>query len=102
MVQPDLLSRPALGCRQSLAGVLRQPCLHPEDDDLPEPLTCATSLATSRSSVSGGGFGRLAPPAMSCDCHIGSNENRMAVGLPTNLWRAEMRRRGFMAGLGSM
>src|SRR6516162_6248049 len=30
----------------------------------------------------------------------GSNASRMAIGLPTNLWRAEMRRREFIAGLG--
>jgi putative tryptophan/tyrosine transport system substrate-binding protein len=29
---------------------------------------------------------------------VGSNENQMAIGLPTNLWRAEMRRREFIAG----
>jgi putative ABC transport system substrate-binding protein len=32
---------------------------------------------------------------------IGSNASRMAIGLPANLWRAEMRRRAFIAGLGS-
>src|SRR6516162_7586542 len=31
----------------------------------------------------------------------GSNAPRMAIGLPTNLWRAEMRRREFIAGLGA-
>jgi putative tryptophan/tyrosine transport system substrate-binding protein len=31
----------------------------------------------------------------------GSNASRIAIGLPTNLWRAEMRRREFIAGLGS-
>jgi hypothetical protein len=30
----------------------------------------------------------------------GSNASRMAIGLPTNLWRTEMRRREFIAGLG--
>jgi putative ABC transport system substrate-binding protein len=29
----------------------------------------------------------------------GSNASRMAIGLPTNLWRAEMRRRQFIGGL---
>src|SRR5262249_37899070 len=30
-----------------------------------------------------------------------SNASRMAIGLPANLWRAEMRRRDFIAGLAS-
>src|SRR6516165_5773506 len=32
----------------------------------------------------------------------GSNASRIALGLPANLWRAEMRRREFIAGLGSV
>jgi putative tryptophan/tyrosine transport system substrate-binding protein len=36
-----------------------------------------------------------------CGVSTGSNAPWMAIGLPTNLWRAEMRRREFIAGLGS-
>jgi putative tryptophan/tyrosine transport system substrate-binding protein len=43
-------------------------------------------------------IGREVPQAA---IDAGSNAPRMAIGLPTNLWRTEMQRREFIAGLGA-
>jgi hypothetical protein len=42
---------------------------------------------------------RLAPHPWRAVNRTGSNVSRMALGLPTNLWRADLRRREFIAGL---
>ena len=44
------------------------------------------------------GSGRFRSRAMSS---AGSNASQMAIGLPANLWRAEMRRRDCIAGIGA-